>query len=348
MALIDEDALSKLCKNPGEEHIFLLFGDDSYLKEVYGERLQKAVLPEKSLQFFNFHAYEDADTPLEEIFDDADILPVMAERTCLLVKNYPLHTLSEKALKDFETNLAAVPQSCVIIFYYPTLEFTYNRREYAKWCAVIDIFKKLGVAAELSHRTGKKVIRLLLKGAADRGAAITENEAAYLIQVCGEDLGNLLNEFNKLCAYADGQPITTAMIDEIVTKSVEASVFDISAMIFSGNADKAFAIVYELLRQKTPVQSIMGALNQSYMTIYRYKVTKNAGRSLSELTEAMEYKGDQSYIFQKISAFANKSDMKKIRRSLDILTEVDIKSKSMSINPETLLTQVIASLCAVV
>lgn len=347
MAILDEDGFGRLLKAPLTQHVFLIFGDDSYLKEVYSERLLKAVLPDETLKFFNLHTYEDDETSLDEIFADADTLPVMAEKICLLVKNYPLDQLGEKALKELEEPLKAVPETTVLIFHYPTVDFTGMRRNYPKWAGVIEIFNRCGVAVELTHRTQKKTAQMLVRGAASRGTSIDPDTAAYMIGVCGDDLGTLLNEFNKLCAYADGAPITKEMVDGIVTKSVEASVFDISAMIFTGNADKAFEIVYELLRQKTPVQSIMGALNQAYMTIYRYKTAMAAGRSIGELLNDMGYKSDQDYVFRKIAGPAAKFSMTKVRRSLEILIEADVKSKSTAASPETLLTEVIAKLCAV-
>ena len=347
MALLDEDGLSRLLKSPLTEHIFLIYGDDNYLKDVYTDRLQRAVLPDETLKFFNYHVYEDDETPLEDIFGDADTLPVMAEKTCLLIKNRPLDTLGEKALQAFENRLKDVPDSSVMIFCYNAITFTNAQRDYPKWAAVIDVFRRCGVAVDLSHRTQRQTVQLLIKGAASRGTSIDADTAAYMIDVCGDDLGSLLNEFNKLCAYADGQPVTKEMVDETVTKSVEASVFDISNMIFTGDADRAFAIVYELIRRKTPVQPIIGALIQSYMTIYRYKTAKAAGRTVAELLNDMGYKSNQDYIFNKISGVSAKIGMDRLRRSLEILIDADVKSKSTAALPETLLTELIAELCAV-
>ena len=61
----------------------------------------------------------------------------------------------------------------------------------------------------------------------------------------------------------------------------------------------------------------------------------------------MGYKADQGYVFQKIAAHASGLRMDKIRRSLHILMEADVKSKSTAASPYTLLTEVIAELCAV-
>lgn len=347
MPLIDEDGLSRLLKTDFTENKFLIFGDDAYLKEVYSDRLIKAVIKDDNLKFFNFHTYQDDETPLEDIFEDADILPVMADKTLLFIKNYPLCDLGEKGLKEFEEKLKSVPETSVAAFYYSSQDFTANKREFPKWAAVIELFRRIGTAAELSHRSEKKILNMLIKGAASRNTSIGADEAAYLVETCGDDTGNLLNEFNKLCAYADGAQITKEMIDDCVIKSVDASVFDISTAIFSGDADRAFQITNELLRQKTPIQSIMGALNQSYMTIYRYKTASVAGKSVSDFADALGYKENQSFVFNKIAPFAKKIDMDKIRSRLDILIEADIKSKSTSIDPATLITEVIAKLAAV-
>lgn len=347
MAFLDEDGLRRLLKAPLTEHIFLIYGDDSYLKEVYSDQLLKLVLPDETLKFFNYHVYEDDTALLEDIFTDADTLPVMAQNACFLIKDYPLDSLNDKELKALEDSLKATPDTSVLIFYYPTVDFTGIRRDFPKWAGVIDLFRRCGTAVELSHRSQNKTAQMLVRGAASRGTSIDSDTALYMVNLCADDLGSLLNEFNKLCAYADGRPITKEMVDEIVTKSVEASVFDISAMIFTGNTDRAFEIVYELLRLKTPVQSIMGVLNQAYMTVYRYKAAKAAGRSISDILNDMGYQSDQSYIFQKIADAASKFSMEKVRRSLDILIEADIKSKSTAASPETLLTEVVAKLSAV-
>ena len=83
------------------------------------------------------------------------------------------------------------------------------------------------------------------------------------------------------------------------------------------------------------------------MTAYRYKVMKTAGKNLNDLLQDMGYKSDQSYVFRKTATFADKCGMERLRRSLDILMDADVKSKSTAVQPETLLTELISKLAAV-
>ena len=345
MALLEEDGFAKLLKTETDAHLFLLFGDDGYLKDYYCGRLVDKTVDE-SMKLFNYHVYQDGETPLEEIFADADNLPMMAEKTCLLVRNYPLDALKKDELKAFEKRLADVPDSTVMIFFFGTDEVVYNPTKGSKWNAAVKLFIQYGHAVRLDHRTPAKIAAMLVKRAKDRGTSIAPEEARYFIDCVGEDMQALFNEFNKLCAFSQGQPITKEMIDLTATKSVEASVFDISAAIFSGNTDKAFATANELLRQKTELQPILGALASAYVDIYRYKVALNAGKGYSDFGEAMGYKGNQSYRFNKIAAFTRKSSIASIRRAIDVLSEADVRSKSTKKDDGVLLTETIAKMAA--
>ena len=159
----------------------------------------------------------------------------------------------------------------------------------------------------------------------------------------GEDLQTILNEFNKVCAYSQGQPVTTEMIDETAVKSVEASVFDISTSIFSGDTDKAYKILGELLRQKIPSSSIIGALASAYVNAYRLKLSYNSDKQINDFAAAFQYK-ETKYTFGKIAPFVRKSSVATLRSALDILSEADVKSKSSRISDDILLTELISKL----
>ena len=340
MPFVDEDVFAKMLKGEITENIFLFSGDDDYLKEHYCNLLTGKTVDE-SLMFFNFHKYEDDETDLETIFADAENLPLMAEKTCLLVRNYPLDSLSAKALTQFEENLKSIPESTVMIFYYGSDTLPSGKN--TQWDAVIKIFDKLGTVVKIEHRTPGKTAKLLVSRAKDRGTSIDYDTALYLVSSVGEDLQTILNEFNKVCAYSQGQPVTTEMIDETAVKSVEASVFDISASIFSGDTDKAYKILGELLRQKIPSSSIIGALASAYVNAYRLKLSYNADKQINDFASAFQYK-ETKYTFGKIAPFVRKSSVTALRSALDILSEADVKSKSSRISDDILLTELISKL----
>ena len=346
MAVIDEDGLSRLLKAETRPHIWCIFGEDGYLKEYYLNKLVGLTVDE-TLKFFNYHVYEDRDTELADIFADAQNLPVMCAQTCLVVKDYPLHQLGEEQKKEFEKGLAGVPESTVLIFYFNKLPVSSDKRAGAEWLGVIRLLAKYGAAAELSHRSRAKTVRMLMKGAASRGTTIGQAEAEYLAEVVGDDVQTLLGEFNKVCAFSEGNPVTKEMIDAVAVKTVEASVFDVSEALFSGNPDRAFETVNELLRQKTAVQVIIGALAGAYVNIYRLQVARTADKTADDFADAFGYNPKSyAYTFRKLAAFARRCPPENIRASMEILLRADVQSKSTAVDGGTLLTQVLAELAA--
>ncbi len=342
---LTEEQLAARLKAGTLDRVYLVYGDDGYMKRVYADRIVNAVLGDDSLRFFNFHEYEEDNTPFADVFADADNLPVMSERTCLLVKDYPLSGLSAKEFEAFVQSLKNVPETAVIVFAFLTVDFTRNQYDYPKWQNVIKAFGEAGTAAELTHRTGNRLVRMLVKGAKDRGAELSAADAQYLIDVTGEDTGHLLNEIGKLCAYADGQAVTREMIDRVVTKTVEASVFDISDAILRGDPDEALATAFELLRRKVPIQSIIGALSSAYVNLYRLVTAAGDGKRYADFAETFGYKS--SYGVQKAAPYARNRTPARAREAIEILLEADVITKSRAFDPETLLTELVCRLAAV-
>lgn len=338
MPVQNEKAFRQTIKNGIEKNIFLFSGNDDYLKKFYCGKLISLVT-DKSTAAFNLHSYDEPQD-LDGVFADAEIMPVMAENTCLLIKGYPLFGLNAQKLKELKKNLSAVPESTVIIFYMTASECDISA---AKQNGVINIFSEIGTAVVIDHRTRSDTVRLLMSRAKDKGTEISRENAEYLTECVGDDMSVLLNEFVKVCAFSCGQPVTKEMIDKTAVKSVEASVFDISDSIFSGSTEKALSAMNAVLKQKIAVQAVIGALSNSYVNLYRYKTALNAGKTISDFAEKFQYR-ETKYQFKKIAAVSKKISMEAVRKSIDILSEADIKSKSTQTDAAVLLTETISKL----
>ena len=80
MKSIDEDIKSGEFKN-----IYLLYGEEVYLKRQYKDKLIKSLTNEGDTM--NFSSYEGKDINPKEIIDLAETMPFLAERRVILVEN---------------------------------------------------------------------------------------------------------------------------------------------------------------------------------------------------------------------------------------------------------------------
>ena len=87
MAEITEKELKKQIANGMFSPVYLLYGEEAFLKQYYaGLIAEKSVA--KGFETFNLHKLEGKETSLDEIADAAEQLPMMAERTCVLVRDF--------------------------------------------------------------------------------------------------------------------------------------------------------------------------------------------------------------------------------------------------------------------
>ncbi len=64
--------------------VYLLFGEESFLKKSYKKRLKEAIVGEDSM---NFHQYEGKGLDLQEIISLANTMPFFGDRRLILIED---------------------------------------------------------------------------------------------------------------------------------------------------------------------------------------------------------------------------------------------------------------------
>ena len=93
MKTIDEDI-----KNGTFRQLYLLYGEEVYLKKQYKDKLVKAMTTEGDTM--NFSAFEGKDTVTGQLIDLAETLPFFAERRVILVEDSGFFKSSNDLLSD--------------------------------------------------------------------------------------------------------------------------------------------------------------------------------------------------------------------------------------------------------
>ena len=60
-------------KNNNYKQVYLLYGEEAYLRNQYRQKLLSALVPEGDTM--NLHIYEDSDVPVKEVIDLAETMP---------------------------------------------------------------------------------------------------------------------------------------------------------------------------------------------------------------------------------------------------------------------------------
>ncbi len=341
MIINDEQAIKKHIKAGSPSNLYLVYGDESYLSVFYANTLASAITDTSGMSF-DYYCFDSETVNFDAVYEACETLPVMSDRICILVKDFNFIKASADELSLYTDYFPNVPDTTTLIFLMSSVEV--DTKQNPKWKTIIDAFNNNGIVFSLAKRSDNAVAELLVRSAEKRNSSISKENANYFISIVGNEMNVLLNEFDKVCAYAQGKEVTKEMIDEIAVKSIEASVFDLTTAINSGKNDRAFEVLTELIKNKTEPTVIIGTIAFGYVDIYRAKAAQKERVGYSEYLKAFtSYKG-KSFRLEKAAKSAEKLKMSQIKELLEAVSEADLKIKSFSVDNKVILEELVAKL----
>lgn len=335
MAEFDEKSLKAHIKSGNFLSVYLFHGNEDYLRKLYCDMLiEKAV--SKDFFDFNFQEFDEKNLDLSDVFEAAQMLPMMSDKRCILVRDAKLESEEDYALLN--AYLEDPCDSTILIFYQSDKEFPSAKAKKAA-----DAIKKAGAVCTLKKRSGNDLINPLIKSAEKQGCQLSSQAANYFVSVVGDDFNVLINELSKICHYTGNGEITKKHIDEVAVKTDDAKIYDLTKFILNKNFDKAFEILSILLKQKVQPEYILGAIIGSYVDMYRAKVSLTCGKRADELSDTYGY-GRNSFRLTNGAKLSSGIDIGTVRRCLNELHLADNKLKNGRDNPNIILEQLIVRL----
>jgi len=343
MAVVFEEALKKDISAKNAMGTYILFGDDSYLKEMYLGKLSKTAA--SSDDVFNFRKFSSK-CDLQEVYDFAVQFPMMADKKCAIIKDFDISKMDsnefERLLKiaeeDFETTL--------IIFVFDFVEFDYKKGDRAK--KLIKAAEKSGGKAVcLNHRGTAELAKMLCDGAAKRGCKMERSTAFYLIELVGEEILVLVNELEKLCNFAPKSVINKETVDKVSVKSPEATVYNLTDKIFALKTDEAIKIVDELFFSRIEPFIILYTISSCFIDMYRLFAAKRNGFRKTDVAEKFEYK-NRSFVLDKAERYLSKLNEKKLLPCLDAIKTAEESLKSFRSDERLAIEQLVIRLIYII
>ena len=224
MKTIDEDIKSGQFKK-----IYLLYGDEAYLKKQYKDKLKKALVqPDDTM---NFTAYEGKDTNPKEVIDLSETLPFFADRRVILIENSGFFKGSCEELAEY---MPQVPDTTLFLFV---------EEEVDKRSKLYKAVKNVGKIVEFTTQTEELLTRWILTRLKKEGKNITGSVMQLFLSKTGTDMGNIDRELEKLICYCmDKDVIEAKDVEAVTTEQTTNKIFDMVNAIAEHNQKKALEL----------------------------------------------------------------------------------------------------------
>ncbi len=249
------------------KNIYLLYGEEDYLKKQYKGKLTKAMLPEGDT--VNYAYYEGKGIPVPEIIDLAETMPFFADRRLIVMEDSGLFKTAAPELADYIKAMSS------------TACFLFIEKEVDKRGKLYKAVKEKGRIVELSHQDERTLIRWLLGMIKQEGKQIREETVRYILSKAGTDMANLEKEMEKLFCYTlEKEEITIQDVDAVCTTQITNHIFDMVEAVAKQQKKKALDYYYDLLALKEPPMRIMYLLTRQFQLLLQVKelVKKGMGR----------------------------------------------------------------------
>ncbi len=291
--------------------VYLLYGQEDYLRLLYRDKLREAILPPEDTM--NYSYFEGKDIDLGEVESIADTVPFFSEQRLILIENSGLF----KKQNDFADYLKTMPDTTKIIF----VEAEVDKRN-----KLFKAVKKLGTVAELNGLPEKDLKVWAAAYLKKNGKNITEQNLLYFFQKVGVDMKSLENEMDKLIAYSmDETIITREMLDEVCVEQTEGKIFQMIDAIGMKDQDQALRLYYDLLEVREKPMSILFLIIRHFTILNQLKDLSRLGLAAGEVASKV---GIPPFTVRKYQSQVKNFKGKEIIRNLERCAQVEQEIKT--------------------
>lgn len=330
MGELKMDAFRKSLKADVPERCYILYGQERYLREHYTKELRKAVLGQED-DPFNFRQYEGKELDLTELAEAVDAYPSFAERSLVEVRDFDLFHCDEDKTKRLISLLKDLPDYCCLVFLFDTLEYKVDKRKKT----LAEAVKNCAVSVEFPVQGQGELNRWVIRRFAAYQKEISQEDASYLIFLCGSLMEGLINEIGKVAVYARDSKITRADIDAAAVPVVEAETFRLTDALSRKKFDESAELMHKLFQLNTEPIVINAVIASQLRRLYAAKAVKSAGGGVSELSAILS--GVKEYACQQYLRICDGFSSEWYRSAIRRCAELDVRMKSSSGDEEELL-----------
>lgn len=296
--------------------IYLLYGEEAYLKKQYKEKLRNAMVsPEDNM---NYAYYEGKGINVNEIIDLAETLPFFAERRLIILEDTGLFKSAATELADY---IKDMPDTTSMIF----IESEVDKRN-----KLYKAVQSKGRVVELGRQDESTLLRWVAGNVKRENKQISENTVRHFLAKVGTDMENIQKELEKLFCYTmDKESITSEDVDTICTTQITNQIFDMVNAVADKNQKKALEYYYDLLALKEPPMRILFLLARQFKLLLEVKTMDKQGYARKEIAEKT---GINPFVVGKYQAQAKAFSSSELRKIMEdaVETEESVKTGVLS------------------
>lgn len=299
--------ISQDIKSGEFKKIYLLFGEEAFLKRSYKNQLKAALVGDDAM---NYHYFEGRGLDLGEIISLADTMPFFGERRLIQIEESGLFKGS--GADELVEYLPRMPDTTCMMFVESEVD---KRSRFYK------AVKAAGYAAEMVRQDERQLSAWAGGILAKAGRKITQRTMDLFLSRTGDDMENIRMELEKLISYTEGrQVVTDRDVEEICTEQVTGRIFDMVAAIAGRRTRQAMDLYEDLLTLREPPMRILFLIARQFNQILQVKELMAGGMGREGIASQLKL---QPFVVGKIMPQARSFTREQILSYVDLCVDAE-------------------------
>lgn len=316
----------------GPSGVYLLAGEEEYLKSYYRGELRRAVLGEGDFDSFNHTQINYLDGGFGNLAEAVGMTPFMAELRLCELSGFNFNSAKDNLLKALRSIVDQALDSgeCVLVIYADTDMYDVSKgsRVQKKVTAALGEQVKQVI---FDKTTPQKLTNWIGRHFAHEKIEISADTCAYMVERCGRSMQLLAGEIDKVCAYKHACSETTVSredIDYLCPKNEEIGAFALANALLNGDTRELFRVLGENKKSGSELKpkSILSSVSSVYIKLSMIKELTEAGVSEAQIAKKLNI---HEYTVKLHSKVAKSIPSQKLEQIVAMCTEADSEMKQL-------------------
>lgn len=269
-------------------------------------------------QDLNLVKFSEGVIDCSEVVRAADTMPVFSDKKIVILDIRMSRKSELKNVKELNEYLKSPNQSTILIINQGSNEDDFG------------IDKKLVEMVDCNRLDTKIVEAKIASIFRAKNKVIDAKAMTLLMEYCLCDLAKIIIECDKIIAYVgDRDSVTSSDIQEIVTRSIEYKIFELTENLAKKDSSKVYAILGDLQAKKDEYKMLPALIYAHFRRLFHVALNQNLSNlEISKMLGVKEYaiKMTQSQI-----KLFSKAGLKKIN---EMCAQIDYDLKQSNISLE--------------
>lgn len=290
--------------------VYLLYGEEEYLKKQYRDRLKEAITGDDTM---NYSYFDGDNANVRDIIDVCETMPFFSEKRLVVMENTGFLKSSNDQLADYIKN---IPDYLIMVLV---------EKEIDKRNKVFKAIDAAGYVCEMKPQTTATLEKWIAGLLAKDNLKISRDACDLILDKTGAGMEYIRQEIDKLVSYCYGRDAVTVQdVENVCSTQTTSHIFDMISAIANKKQQQALDLYYDLLALKEPPMRILYLIVRQFNGILQVKELMAKGVSGRDIASKI---GVAPFVAGKYQAQAKYFEMNTLIDALNecVSTEESVK-----------------------